>query len=196
MFGSGIVLDNVSSATLIGNKAGPCPNCGSMGTIPDGLYDTTRLTIRILATSASSVESLRRLQAILQGLNRPGVTGQAVAAAIREQAPEFKELAPVAQQSRGFDVAAWILVAIATITLLLQIWDRFDPGTKGATKEQIEEIYQRVLHQSPTAQSTRPVPVSSAKGPGRNAPCPCGSGKKYKRCHGSVQAGAPRSSSR
>ncbi|MDQ3762541.1 MAG: SEC-C metal-binding domain-containing protein [Actinomycetota bacterium] len=20
--------------------------------------------------------------------------------------------------------------------------------------------------------------------PGRNAPCPCGSGKKYKRCHG------------
>ena len=26
--------------------------------------------------------------------------------------------------------------------------------------------------------------VSGTAGPGRNAPCPCGSGKKYKRCHG------------
>ena len=28
------------------------------------------------------------------------------------------------------------------------------------------------------------APVSVAKAPGRNAPCPCGSGKKYKKCHG------------
>ena len=27
-------------------------------------------------------------------------------------------------------------------------------------------------------------PVSVQKGPGRNDPCPCGSGKKYKKCHG------------
>ena len=25
---------------------------------------------------------------------------------------------------------------------------------------------------------------NDAGGPARNAPCPCGSGKKYKRCHG------------
>ncbi|GAA1816955.1 preprotein translocase subunit SecA [Planosporangium flavigriseum] len=28
---------------------------------------------------------------------------------------------------------------------------------------------------------------SASNGPSRNAPCPCGSGKKYKRCHGSPQ---------
>jgi preprotein translocase subunit SecA len=28
------------------------------------------------------------------------------------------------------------------------------------------------------------APVSVAKEPGRNDPCPCGSGKKYKKCHG------------
>lgn len=27
--------------------------------------------------------------------------------------------------------------------------------------------------------------------PGRNQPCPCGSGRKYKRCHGSVAPAAP-----
>jgi len=29
--------------------------------------------------------------------------------------------------------------------------------------------------------------------PSRNAPCPCGSGKKYKRCHGAPAAAHPRS---
>jgi uncharacterized protein YecA (UPF0149 family) len=28
------------------------------------------------------------------------------------------------------------------------------------------------------------TPAQSAQGPGRNDPCPCGSGKKYKKCHG------------
>ena len=28
------------------------------------------------------------------------------------------------------------------------------------------------------------VPVTATKDPGRNDPCPCGSGKKYKKCHG------------
>ncbi len=28
------------------------------------------------------------------------------------------------------------------------------------------------------------VPVTAAKAPGRNAPCPCGNGRKYKKCHG------------
>jgi preprotein translocase subunit SecA len=37
-------------------------------------------------------------------------------------------------------------------------------------------------------QPRRPVQAKSAK-VGRNAPCPCGSGKKYKRCHGGVSVG-------
>ncbi len=28
------------------------------------------------------------------------------------------------------------------------------------------------------------APAPPAAGPGRNDPCPCGSGKKYKKCHG------------
>ena len=30
------------------------------------------------------------------------------------------------------------------------------------------------------------TPIAVAKTPGRNAPCPCGSGRKYKKCHGAV----------
>lgn len=33
----------------------------------------------------------------------------------------------------------------------------------------------------------RPVTRQVAKAPGRNDPCPCGSGRKYKKCHGMAQ---------
>lgn len=35
-----------------------------------------------------------------------------------------------------------------------------------------------------TQESSRPQPVTVEKRVGRNEPCPCGSGKKYKHCHG------------
>ncbi|MGN9808114.1 preprotein translocase subunit SecA [Micromonospora sp. BQ11] len=40
--------------------------------------------------------------------------------------------------------------------------------------------------------SRRPNPgqADAGNGPSRNAPCPCGSGRKYKRCHGSPNGGA------
>jgi preprotein translocase subunit SecA len=35
-----------------------------------------------------------------------------------------------------------------------------------------------------TQEKSRPEPVRVEKRVGRNDPCPCGSGKKYKQCHG------------
>ncbi|MFW6201792.1 MAG: SEC-C metal-binding domain-containing protein, partial [Gemmatimonadota bacterium] len=32
----------------------------------------------------------------------------------------------------------------------------------------------------------KPQPITTEDEPGRNDPCPCGSGKKYKKCHGAV----------
>jgi preprotein translocase subunit SecA len=40
------------------------------------------------------------------------------------------------------------------------------------------------------AASAKPAPVRGAPRVGRNDPCPCGSGKKYKKCHGAAEAGA------
>ena len=37
---------------------------------------------------------------------------------------------------------------------------------------------------SPTQEKSKPAPVKVEKRVGRNDPCPCGSGKKYKNCHG------------
>jgi preprotein translocase subunit SecA len=39
-------------------------------------------------------------------------------------------------------------------------------------------------YQTGPAQAEAPKPVRAAAKVGRNDPCPCGSGKKYKKCHG------------
>ncbi len=56
-------------------------------------------------------------------------------------------------------------------------------------EEEIERRQKRQLSQlnfigAGDAAAAAPAPVHSEKKAGRNDPCPCGSGKKYKKCHG------------
>ncbi len=63
---------------------------------------------------------------------------------------------------------------------------------KVAAKEQSQEIERKQRRQianlrfvsSGDAASSKPEPVHAAQKVGRNDPCPCGSGLKYKKCHG------------
>ncbi len=63
---------------------------------------------------------------------------------------------------------------------------------KVAAKEQSQEIERKQRRQvanlrfvgSGDEASSKPVPVHAAQKVGRNDPCPCGSGLKYKKCHG------------
>jgi len=55
--------------------------------------------------------------------------------------------------------------------------------------QRLEEQRIRAEKQMVMSHGERPVqarPVSSAPEAGRNDPCPCGSGKKYKKCHGKL----------
>jgi preprotein translocase subunit SecA len=49
-------------------------------------------------------------------------------------------------------------------------------------KQQRQE--KEMQYQSGAAQAEAPKPVRAGAKVGRNDPCPCGSGKKYKKCHG------------
>ena len=57
------------------------------------------------------------------------------------------------------------------------------PGDEGELSP--EELMQRL--QSGTASVPPPRPTVSAPRVGRNDPCPCGSGKKFKKCHGAIE---------
>jgi len=52
--------------------------------------------------------------------------------------------------------------------------DLTDPGQRAAASHDTRE----------NAAPQRQMPIRKDKMPGRNDPCPCGSGKKFKNCHG------------
>ncbi len=57
-----------------------------------------------------------------------------------------------------------------------------------ATKEGLPgEAETRAAASAPQGEKQRPMPVKAAPRVGRNDPCPCGSGKKFKNCHGRGQ---------
>lgn len=49
-----------------------------------------------------------------------------------------------------------------------------------------EELLEQMRNAVGSVPQTRPATQRSAPRIGRNDPCPCGSGKKFKHCHGSV----------
>jgi preprotein translocase subunit SecA len=62
------------------------------------------------------------------------------------------------------------------------------PAKPEQEAREIEEKHKRqqaqIRFQAGPAQAEAPKPVRSGAKVGRNDPCPCGSGKKYKKCHG------------
>jgi preprotein translocase subunit SecA len=86
-------------------------------------------------------------------------------------------------------------------TLFDELMDRIDteavrflflmqPAKPAEEAKQIEQRQRRqqqnLQFQAGPAQAEPPKPVRSGTKVGRNDPCPCGSGKKYKKCHGTA----------
>jgi preprotein translocase subunit SecA len=92
-----------------------------------------------------------------------------------EQPPS--ERAPQPMRPRADAVAAGAAAARAN-----------EPQQLPAVAREIERRQQRqqkdLQYQTGPAQAEPPKPVRAGAKVGRNDPCPCGSGKKYKKCHG------------
>jgi preprotein translocase subunit SecA len=92
-----------------------------------------------------------------------------------EQPPEARQPRPEPPQSAAAAAAS----AAARVN---------EPQHLPAVAREIERRQQRqqkdLQYQTGPAQAEAPKPVKVGAKVGRNDPCPCGSGKKYKKCHG------------
>jgi preprotein translocase subunit SecA len=105
-----------------------------------------------------------------------------------EKHPDEMQIRPEAQQaglprrsSGGAQAAVASAAARATES---------EPQRLPEVARQIERRQQRqqkdLQYQTGPAQAEAPKPVRAGAKVGRNDPCPCGSGKKYKKCHGAT----------
>ena len=85
------------------------------------------------------------------------------------------------------------------MTVRIQTREEIDAAEEELSKQHVENVHyqhadfnanlapEELLAPTATAEPARPQPVVNAVPKvGRNDPCPCGSGKKYKQCHGKL----------
>jgi preprotein translocase subunit SecA len=107
-------------------------------------------------------EGLKMFEQLRNGISRE-ITGFL----FRLEAVERKERArpmPAQEIKSGFDI--------------------FNSGAPKPSAGPVSSPARRPVALNRDSSSGRPQPVVSAPQAGRNDPCPCGSGKKYKKCHG------------
>jgi hypothetical protein len=147
----------------------------------EGTISVTGNVIRILQATPVTIEQLARLQELLKNANRNRQSPEEVAAAVTRESPHLAELAKQLLIPRtASDFYALLTFLIVVIGML-----RDEPQKVHEDRSQIiNQVIEQVYTNPPPALQT--PPSKSAK-PGRNAPCPCGSNKKYKHCCGALR---------
>lgn len=84
------LAQGTSGIGFFGNKASPCPNCGGVGSIPDGIYEFIGETLNIV--SSWSPERIQRFTAALE-LARGAPDARAATEAVIAQHEDLLDLA-------------------------------------------------------------------------------------------------------
>jgi sirohydrochlorin ferrochelatase len=178
-----------------------CKRCGSMGRVPDGVYSFVKRGRQVLRQNspqqtATMVAAIQRYQA-----------GEADEAEVEAATPEAAKPLILEALKRA-DKKYWIGILLAVLFFLAQ-WHMSDDSTKAIENDvaraaheqtehdrQVEECVAAMMARidaeldrpatstsTSTSAPTAPTTASKRK-PGRNEPCWCGSGSKFKRCHG------------
>jgi hypothetical protein len=178
-FNSGFFCDNSTDVTFSNILCGPCPRCGGKGHVPDGVFNFIGNTIEILSAPERTVSELLGLARILREARDKRESKEHVAARIEKELPSLSRLAKLIAETKS-EFYSFLAVVIAAVTLYTQSGDK--PPSQ--TVVNVTQIVQQITNEQPQTQNKDRF-SSSQKKQGRNEPCQCGSGKKYKKCHGS-----------
>jgi len=69
--------------------------------------------------------------------------------------------------------------------IIMNLW-RMDAAVVTQQKEMRTRSERDLVYSAPAKEAPQPAQRATGR-VGRNDPCPCGSGKKYKKCHGSEE---------
>lgn len=189
IFDSQINVENSTNVAFEGNSSGPCPKCGGWGHVPDGVFNFISNTIEILSAPERTIAELTRLAQLLDELKEKAESREQVASRIEREAPFFVSIAKLLPENKGelynflTFVSGAVTLALAAVSLAIQLNSPSTP-TPNSTVITVNQVVQQVIVEQPTiTQDTCPP----GKKPSRNEACPCGSGKKYKKCCGKIQ---------
>lgn len=190
-------VDNLVTAgttcSFLNCAAGPCPNCGGMGMIPDGTYEFLNKSIKLLTGSDFSKEVLKKLEKILREAREKSLSIEILEERIEKEIPQAKGFLKWLPNNKS-EYYGFIGLLIGLVGI---IFTMSNSGSKYIFQNN-EVIINNVINNiiinpekkdtiyhpeilNPKETMVQPFPQKKI---GRNEICKCGSGKKFKKCHG------------
>ena len=186
LFPSGFAGSGNAQVSVSGCTSGPCPKCGSMGHIPDGVYNFIGNTIQLLSGPKLTIFKLVSLEKILTKAKQEHSPIEEVTEKIEEELPDFSKIIDFLPKSR-VELYAFITIILMIVQLLMGQLNRSQKPNI-TINQVINLLYEKDVskeNEKITGES-KVVPqefsIRKREKIGRNSPCPCGSGKKYKKC--------------
>lgn len=159
----------------------PCPICGRRrGRVLAGEYEFVKDTMALLRGPEHTVQELKRLATFLRDAQEVAASADEVLERA-ESAGVYDVVSKLlAGRPRRMEVATWLGLLIAALSLWVAL------KTAGGTDEPEPShvIYNFGDQYNVTVQAPTSVDGPAVGKVGRNDPCPCGSSKKFKKCHG------------
>lgn len=180
IFNSGIAGSGGGTITITGSKAGPCPRCGGMGSIPDGTYRMIENIVEVLSAPERTLEELRKLSNYIDQANDGKMSVSELSEKTKEEIPSlgpFLDWIVPRNREEKFNFGMIILSTILPIIISALM------NSKPAPQIKVETIINNIYHTEQVLEVPQKTPIKVNK-VGRNEMCPCGSGLKYKKCHG------------
>lgn len=181
-FNSGILVENSMNISFAGNMSGPCPSCGGMGHVPDGVFNFIGNTIEILSAPGRTVSELLGFAEILKDARARGESKEQVVTRIEKSFPSLSYLAKLLPTTKS-ELYGFLGVIIAVAALCTRSPDK--PPSQ--TFVNVTQVIQQITTTPPQQQREKHRQATSVKKQGRNEPCQCGSGKKFKKCCGTLK---------
>ena len=179
-FSSGIFVENSSNVSFAGNMSGPCPKCGGMGHVPDGVFNFIGNTIEILSAPERTIHELVSLARILKEARAKAETKAQVESRIKTELPGLSLLGKLLPENKS-ELYGFLSVILAALALYTQPTET----PPAQTIININQVIESTILEAKKESVAKPQPASGPK-QGRNEPCNCGSDKKYKKCCGSI----------
>ena len=184
IFPSSIEAGNSTNIGFSNVGSGPCPRCGGMGHIPDGVYNFVGNTIELLSGPIRTISELERLAIILREARERGASRELINNRIREEVPGLSSIEDILPRSRS-EILTYIQIIIAIIGIILMQM-RSNAPSKIEINQVFNTIYQQQINSEPINLQTGNLPkeppslYQTKKKVGRNHPCPCGTVKNIK----------------
>lgn len=153
---TGIALVGRAFAKMGGHTSGPCPFCGSTGTVPDGLYDLFGDLVRTLAPSRSGT-SFYRLAPLVRSARYQGIDSELTATAIETQAPEFVQLASNVRDHKGWSLYQYLTILLLVIKVVIVA-----KPPAAVTEPEIDQLYYQFVETHPVIAASPAASLKSA----------------------------------